>query len=184
MLIYTIGHSTHSPEAFIKLLKAVDIEVVVDVRSSPYSEYAPHFNADNIGTLLSSAGIQYLYLGKELGGRPNDSRFHDDDGYVLYNKLAESPMFKEGISRLIQGASDYRIAVMCSEAKPDSCHRHLLIARVLAENGQDVSHILADGSVQPESPQKSHFSMEEMPGEWKSTQSVSAKKRHPNSSVY
>ena len=81
-----------------------------------------------LGLLLSSAGIQYLYLGKELGGRPNDWRFHDDDGYVLYNKLAESPMFKEGISRLIQGASDYRIAVMCSEAKPDSCHRHLLIA--------------------------------------------------------
>ncbi|MGI6083635.1 MAG: DUF488 family protein [Limnochordia bacterium] len=181
MLIYTIGHSRHSPETFIELLKAADIQVVVDVRSAPYSEYAPHFNADKIKALLASAGIQYLYMGKELGGRPAGSQFYDEDGYVLYNKLAESPLFKAGISRLIKGASDYRIAIMCSEGRPDSCHRHLLITRVLNEKGIDVSHILDDGSIQPVA-QMSLFPIEEVPGEWRSTQSVLQKKQHPSSS--
>ena len=66
--IYSIGHSNHTLERFLSLLKEHKIEVLVDTRSQPYSKYAPHFTGEYIKMELEKAGIPYLFLGKELGG--------------------------------------------------------------------------------------------------------------------
>lgn len=194
MLVYTIGHSSHSSERFIQLLGNNGIKVVVDVRSAPYSRYASQFDMDKIKALLASEGIQYIYMGNELGGRPKDTQFYDPEGYVLYGKMAQSPPFKEGMRRLLRGASEYCIAIMCSEGNPESCHRHLLISRVLVNQGIKVTHILGDGSIQvvrsevfptqTNLTQVSLFGSEEVPTEWKSTQSVLHRRQRPDSSVY
>src|SRR5437773_2085700 len=91
--LYTVGHSNHAMDAFIALLKQHEIQVLADVRSSPYSAYVTHFAREELEHALRQAGIKYLFLGKELGGRPDGSEFYDPEGYVLYWRLAESPVF-------------------------------------------------------------------------------------------
>lgn len=149
-MIYTIGHSNHQFEHLIALLHQHAIEVLVDVRSAPYSRYAVQFNSQALRAALPAAGVKYLYLGRELGGRPDGREFYDADGYVLYGRVARSGRFLEGISRLERGSQQYRVALMCSEEDPAGCHRRLLVGRVLAERGLEVRHIRGDGAVQTE----------------------------------
>src|SRR5215211_3321416 len=99
-LVFTIGHSNHSAEKFVRLLKRYGIEVVVDTRSHPYSRHAPHFNARGIEATLSGDGIRYLFLGRELGGRPKEERFYDAEGRVDYTLIERSRPFLDGIKRL------------------------------------------------------------------------------------
>lgn len=186
--IYTIGHSNHSLEAFIDLLRGPAIDVVVDTRTSPYSAYSPHFSRRSLEEALAAAGFKYLFLGKELGGRPEGSEFYDEDGRVLYYQLAESPLFLEGVARLERGMSSYRIALLCSEEDPQVCHRQLLVGRVLSRRGVTLHHIRGDGRVEIVTPEaaaerrtQTFFSFGEDTA-WKSLRSVLPKKAPPSSS--
>jgi hypothetical protein len=85
-----------------------------------------------------------------LGGRPDDKRYHDSDGHVLYGLLAEGDGFKAGIGRLLRGAREHRVALMCNEENPAECHRRLLVGRVLVEKGVRVLHIRGAGRIEPE----------------------------------
>ncbi len=146
--VYTIGHSNQSPDAFLTLLMKHSIDEVVDVRSSPASRYYPQFNHGVLSDALERAGIDYVFLGGELGGRPADRSCYDEDGRVSYVRLADTDLFDDGIGRVVRAADERRVAVMCSEKDPQDCHRALLIARALEERGVAVEHILADGSVE------------------------------------
>ena len=149
--LLTIGHSNHSPEAFTELLLRHDIDEAVDVRSSPYSRYTPQFNQEALTGILSRAGesgIEYTFLGAELGGRPADRSCYDADGRVLYERLANTDAFDDGIRRVMRAADERRVVLMCSEKEPLDCHRALLIAGTLTERGAAVEHILADGSLE------------------------------------
>lgn len=183
-VVYTVGHSNVAQETFIALLKQHGIEVLVDVRSQPYSKYVPHFNAGALKPAILAAGMKYLYLGKELGGRPDDKRYYDSDGHVLYGLVAESEEFKAGIERLLRGAREHRVVLMCNEENPAECHRRLLVGRVLSERGVRILHIRGDGRIEPEEElaaaeqpadtgqQEFTFAVHERPA-WKSTRSVS-----------
>jgi uncharacterized protein (DUF488 family) len=180
---------------FVSLLKACDIEVLVDVRSYPYSKYAPHFNSTQLkqSRELKAAGIEYLSLGKELGGRPGERDFYDAEGHVLYERVAKSPIFLEGMRRLRDGMRKYRIAIMCGEEDPTGCHRRLLIGQVLAQWGVSPDHIVhmrGDGQLQPEmelrgiewgSTRPALFDTENTDG-WKSTRSVLPRRARTSSS--
>ncbi len=146
--IFTIGHSNHSVEELIALLRMHGVDEVVDVRSAPYSRYTTQFNLSHLETALESAGIGYVFLGAELGGRPSDSSYYDANGRVLYERLANADMFEDGLAYLIRNADERRIALMCTEKEPLDCHRTLLIARTLVERDLIVEHILADGTLE------------------------------------
>jgi len=146
--LFTVGHSNHPFEVFLELLKRHGIEVLVDVRSAPYSRYVFHFNREELQRAMQPTGIKYLFLGNELGGRPDGEEFYDAEGHVLYYRRAESPEFLSGIERLEKGIKQYRVAIMCSEENPTTCHRHLLVSRVLANRGVKVQHIRGDGRIQ------------------------------------
>ncbi len=146
--ILTVGHSNHSIEKFISILKQNGIEAIADVRSSPYSKNYPQFNIYKIKDSLKDVGIAYVYLGSELGARTDDD-FCYVNNVVSYRRLSETKAFKDGISRLIAGSKSYRIAAMCSEREPTECHRTILVARVLANNGFKIVHILGDGTTEP-----------------------------------
>ena len=146
--VFTIGHSSHPPAQFIRLLAQHEVDQVADVRSAPYSRYAPHFNHDALRALLDDAGIAYAYLGGELGGRPADRACYDAAGRVIYDRVAETDAFDDGIRRLIRNADERRIALLCTEKEPLECHRTLLVARHLAQRGVAVAHILADGRLE------------------------------------
>lgn len=144
--IYTVGHSNYEADGFVKILHSHSIEVVVDVRSAPYSKYCPQFNKQTIEQVLKSSAIKYLFLGKELGARPKDQNCYIN-GKVSFEKLRETELFKRGIARLLDGIKECNTAVMCSEKDPINCHRAVLISRVLANKGVTVKHILNERAI-------------------------------------
>ncbi|HUG94362.1 MAG TPA: DUF488 domain-containing protein [Planctomycetaceae bacterium] len=190
--IYTIGHSNHEEQKFLDLLAAHAIDVLVDVRSQPYCGYSTHFNQEPLKRAVEARGLKYLFLGRELGGRPEGDEFYDEEDHVLYGRVAASEFFKHGVERIERGRGQYRIALMCSEENPLVCHRWLLVTRVLRERGIDVRHIRGDGRLQtdedleaddgdPDGPkQKLLFGGEEPP--WRSLRSVSRNRPRPGSS--
>jgi uncharacterized protein (DUF488 family) len=183
--VYTIGHSNHKSEKLVFLLQSHGIDVVADARSQPSSQYVPQFDQDLLRRTLTEAGIKYVFVGQELGGRPEGEQYYDADGHVLYAKYAESTLFAEGILRLANGIRDYKVALLCSEEDPTACHRRLLVGRFLFSEGYDVQHIRGDGKVQSEDEllrlggavleQKSMFTNEKAPVPWRSIRSVSRK---------
>ena len=145
--IYTIGHSNHSVQYFISLLKRHGIGAIADVRSSPFSRRHPQFNRDTLADALRKDGIAYVFLGKELGARSDDPRCYDN-GQANFERMAESPTFKQGIDRLLKGKDQHRIALLCAEKEPLDCHRTILVSRNLRKLGVPVKHIMADGSIE------------------------------------
>ena len=146
--IFTIGHSNRGFSEFLGVLTAHGVEVVADVRSYPASRYAPQFNRKNLASALHANGIEYVFVGAELGGRPKEDGFYDAEGHVLYEKLAQSRRFQDGLERLEVSLAESRVAIMCSEENPASCHRRLLVGQALKERGVEALHLRADGSVQ------------------------------------
>jgi uncharacterized protein (DUF488 family) len=146
--ILTIGHSTHTLEHFIALLKQHGVTAVADVRSAPYSRFNPHFNKAELERSLKAEGIRYVFLGRELGARSDDPSCYEK-GRVQYARLARTEAFRKGIERLLRGAAEHRIACMCAEREPLECHRTLLVARALVDEGAEVAHIHADGRLEP-----------------------------------
>lgn len=147
--ICTIGHSNHSLDGFLALLQQHRIAVVADVRSAPYSRYNPHFSREALAEALAAAGIGYLYLGRELGGRPPDPACYEN-GRIRYLRVAQTSGFRAGLARLLDSACKQRVAVMCAEKEPLDCHRTLLVAQALEASGANVAHILADGGLEPQ----------------------------------
>lgn len=146
--ILTVGHSNHTIERFLDLLEGQHVTAIADVRSAPYSRYTAQFNKETLEAALKRAGIAYVFLGKELGARSSDPACYVN-GRVQYGRLAKTDLFQSGIQRVLRGAEQHRIALMCAEKDPLDCHRTLLVAAELVRSGSDVSHILADGTVEP-----------------------------------
>lgn len=145
--IFTIGHSTHSLDSFLALLRAHEVSTVVDVRSSPYSRFNPVFNREPLKQELKAQGMYYVFLGKELGGRPSDPACYES-GRANYVKMAATDLFRTGLQRVVEGSVSQGIVLMCSEADPLECHRTLLVTRAMAERGIAVAHIHRQGTVE------------------------------------
>jgi uncharacterized protein (DUF488 family) len=145
--LYTIGHSNHTLERFLELLRLHGITAIVDVRSAPYSRFNPHFDREPLQASLKAANIQYVFLGDKLGAR-SDTPSAYINGKVQYARIAQTASFTEGLIRVEKGSATYRIALMCAEKEPLDCHRSILVARHLVERGNQVQHILEDGRLE------------------------------------
>ena len=144
--LFTVGHSNHSIEHFLGLLRRHAIEAVADVRSRPYSRFVPHFGKERLAHELEAHGLGYLFLGRELGGKP--PRGQTAAPPVSYRMRVEQPQFRQGIDRLLGVAEAGRVAVMCRERDPLECHRFHLVCRYLRPLGLDVRHILSHGEAE------------------------------------
>lgn len=143
--IYSIGHGQKSTDEFISELRSFDIQYLIDVRTSPFSKWAPQYNRGTIEDFLKQNGIIYLYMGDVIGGRPLNDNCIDSDGYFDYKKMAEKPQFQTGLKRLVKAnEKGCRVAVMCSETDPTQCHRSKLIGRELYfQDDISMEHIIA-----------------------------------------
>lgn len=148
--VFSVGHSNHELDVFLGLLQRAGIEAVADVRSVPRSGYSPQFDRAPLERALAEVGTRYVFLGAELGGRPEEPEYYDADDHVRYDLVARSEQFEHGLARLLEGARRYRVAMLCSEENPEHCHRRLLVARVLAERGVGVEHLRGDGTIASE----------------------------------
>jgi uncharacterized protein (DUF488 family) len=139
--IYTIGYGARSADDLVAVLHAYAIEYVLDVRSAPYSRYKPEFSKDALETALKAQGLRYVFMGDSLGGRPDDPTCYAD-GKVDYARVQDKPFYQAGIQRVQTAyAQQRRVALMCSEGKPEECHRTRLIAATLTTLGIPVAHI-------------------------------------------
>jgi uncharacterized protein (DUF488 family) len=181
--LLTVGHSNHDLPRFLALLRAHDVQGIADVRSWPASRYTPWFDREPLADALEEVGMQYVFLGRELGGRPDDEHLYDEGGHVRYDAVASSEVFARGLERLRRGIGALRIAVMCAEENPEHCHRRLLVARVLFEEGTCVMHIRGDGRLEPESGFIRLDTLFEESLPWRSTASVSRRRPLRASSV-
>lgn len=144
--LFTIGHSTQTIDEFLSRLHQHGITALADVRSHPYSSYTPHFNREELSQQLVTVGIKYVFLGKELGARREESQCYDGDR-AEYHRIAVLPAFRDGLARLRYGAKQFRIALMCAEKEPIDCHRTILICRHIRDKFS-IKHIHADGSIE------------------------------------
>lgn len=146
--VFTIGHSTHSIDAFLALLRKSEITCVIDVRSVPYSQMAPQFNKPILQSSLREQDILYTHFKEEFGARHTEVSFLDGEGRVDFDKVRASVSFRHGIERLHKALGmGYRAALMCSEGNPFDCHRFALISYQLVREGLSVVHILSDRQI-------------------------------------
>ncbi len=146
--IWTVGQATLSSDAYIALLREYKIAAVFDVRSRPYSRWAEHFNQEALEPTLQAAGIEYWWRGDLLGQRPVGDEFYDAEGHTLYARLVAQKWFMKAIGEIEYQAGRRRVALTCLEEKPETCHRYLLLGRLLVQRGHEVLHIRKDARVQ------------------------------------
>jgi uncharacterized protein (DUF488 family) len=146
--LFTIGHSDHIAGQLVSLLCLHGIEAVADVRSHPYSQRLPQFNREALETTLESANVRYVFLGRELGARREEQECYLE-GRADYGLIAKTAAFQEGLSRLQHGLLKMRIALLCAEHDPLTCHRTILVCRHLRAKCSSIQHILRDGRLEP-----------------------------------
>jgi uncharacterized protein (DUF488 family) len=139
--LYTLGHSSLDFAQFAELLKATGVELLADVRSLPQSSRFPQFSQPGFENLLEAEGISYLFLGEELGGRPDDVDAYRSDGQVDYRVRRKSYAFCTGVERLLRELEQRSVAIMCAEEDPLECHRFLMICPELVQMGIKPLHI-------------------------------------------
>ncbi len=145
--VFTIGHGGRSIDEIVTQLKDQGIKFVVDVRSQPYSKYQPDFSRNTLAQHLAKANLHYIFMGEQLGGRPQDPTCYTENGNVDYGECRQRNFFQEGISRLLTACErGFSLALLCSEGNPANCHRSALIGNELYDRGVQVFHLMPDGS--------------------------------------
>src|SRR5258707_267310 len=146
--LFTVGHSAMEASALVKLLQQFDINLLVDVRSNPRSLRFPQFDREELTITLKLSDIQYLFLGEELGGRPEDLKAYRSDGVVDYRARRNSRAFRAGVDRVIEALEQCDLALMCAEEDPLTCHRFLMICPELVSLGLDPQHVRKGGVIE------------------------------------
>ena len=143
--IFSIGHGNKEIDKFIKELKSCNIKYLLDIRTKPFSKWNPQFNKESLKQELKKSEITYVFVGDVLGGLPDDRSCYDLDGKVVYDLLKEKDFFKSGIKRLITASEkNISVAIMCSESKPEECHRSKLIGQELTKIEIPLIHIISE----------------------------------------
>jgi uncharacterized protein (DUF488 family) len=137
---------THELPEFLALLTSHAVSAVADVRSQPTS-WQSHFDRAQLPAALRDAGIEYVFLGQDLGARRSEPECYDD-GRADYERIAGLPAFQKGLARIRNGLDKHRICLLCAEKEPLDCHRTILVCRHLREPGIQIQHILADGTLE------------------------------------
>lgn len=138
----TIGYGKTDIQKFIAILLRYKVNFIADVRTKPYSRFNSEYNKEALKEELAKHNISYKWLGKLIGGRPDDDTVYDIDGVVDYEKQAKTEPFLNGLQELEELSVPNNVAIMCSEGDPLRCHRFLAISRQLAKRDYKVVHIL------------------------------------------
>lgn len=118
----------------------------MDVRSTPFSKFSPQFNKDELKKFLNKYGVYYIHMGVEFGARREEKNLYTKEGYLDFEKTAESKQFLNGVERISKGIEkNFRIAFMCTEKDPIDCHRNILVAKQFYKRNYDIQNILENG---------------------------------------
>jgi uncharacterized protein (DUF488 family) len=146
--VYTLGHAQRTFDDFVGALRARQITLVIDVRSKPWLKWAKQFNKEQVEAQMPDAGIEYLWLGEHLGGRPEGNQFYDAQNHALYQPISEQLWFLKAVGRVEYEAERRSVALFCVEEPPEKCHRFHLLGRVLHARGTNVLHLRSSGAME------------------------------------
>jgi len=142
--IYTIGYGARTVEELMAVLQTRQVAFLIDIRSAPYSRFKPEFSKEPLARACQRRHIRYVFMGDVLGGRPVDPACYTD-GKVDYDKVKQTAAYQEGIERIRQAFEQQRrVVLMCSEGRPEACHRSKLIGESLAALHIPVLHLDED----------------------------------------
>jgi uncharacterized protein (DUF488 family) len=144
-ILYTIGHGVLPIEELLRLIRSFGVDLVVDVRSQPFSRRASHFNREALGCVLGEHGVAYRWV-PELGGRP-EADLRTDAGAPDYERMAATTETAHALDKLADVAARRTVAILCSESQPTECHRSRMLEPELARRGIWVEHILHSGKL-------------------------------------
>lgn len=145
--IYSIGYGNRKVEDFIAHLKKYNIEKLIDIRTNPVSRFQPSYNKKKLMDFLPSIGVDYIFLGDELGGKPKDANLYYN-GVLDYCKVNQSIDYINGLNKLRAYINEgYTICIMCCETDPEKCHRKTLVGETLLGNGIWTHHIDKVGNI-------------------------------------
>ena len=139
--LFTVGHSNLDCLPFVQLLKDRSVDLLIDVRSQPRSGRFPQFSQPGFDKMIEDAGIGYLFLGEELGGRPDDPDAYRQDGVVDYRARRKSYAFQAGVERVLNELQRASCALLCAEEDPLECHRFPMICPEFVRMGIRPLHI-------------------------------------------
>ena len=143
--LFTIGYAGFPElEDFIRTLRQYGVQILIDVRSTPFSAYFACYNKDNLSSELQKNGILYFNYAKQFGARQEDRKYYRN-GYLDFALFSASPQFLEGVQNVEKSVAS--IAFMCAEKHPGECHRAILVARAFSDRGHRVTHITPDGTL-------------------------------------
>lgn len=143
--VYTIGYSGFNIDDFIKTLKEKNISLVIDVRSTPYSQYYAEYNKENLSTILEKSHIYYRNYFSEFGARQGERKYYPN-GYLDFEIFSKSESFLSGVEKLKKSMEkNYTFALLCSEKDPIMCHRTILVSRAFHMRGYKIIHLMSDG---------------------------------------
>ena len=140
--LFTIGYAGFlDVNEFIQVLERNEIEILIDVRSTPFSAYHTDYNKDALSSLLKEHGIYYANFARQFGARQENRAFYRN-GRLDFETFSKSPQFLDGINSVEK--SNANIAFMCAEKKPSECHRTILVARAFSDRGYEITHLMPD----------------------------------------
>lgn len=171
--VFTLGLANQPWDRVRERLSAVSVDKVIDVRSRPFARYAPQFDREELEGGLADAGIEYEWLGRHLGQRPDGAEFYDAAGHTLYDRVAAQPWFMKAIGRVEYEAERRTLVLICQEEEPERCHRWALIGKVLADRGVRILHLRKDGTIEEQArvDERSGVGQQSLlsePGSWRS----------------
>ncbi len=177
--IFTIGYGARSMEEFTAVLQHHQIEYLIDIRSAPYSRHKPEFSKEALNASLHEVGVRYLFMGNTLGGRPVDPDCYTD-GVVDYGKVQQKEFYQEGVGRVQKAfEQQQRIALMCSEQKPEHCHRTLLVGDSLSQLEIPLAHIDENGEILEQTAVLDRLANGESPNEFSQLESFQLDPNQP-----
>lgn len=148
-LVYTIGYSNGDFDSLMDRMRPHGITHLVDVRTNPYSRYQTDFRGEEFARRIRAEGLQYIFMGDKVGGKPTDASITDETGVIDPMKLREAPYFQLGVAKIVEAAQNpqRKIMLMCGCARPEQCHRGRVLCESLLDDGVESNHVLVDGSV-------------------------------------
>ncbi len=150
--VLTVGH-TGALRDFVALVEGHGVDVLIDTRSNPYSQWVPHWARESLQDAARNATFDYRWMGDSLGGRPAGHDLYRSDGSADYEAIAQTRRlrrYQEGIEDVLTLARDRVVCLMCAEEDPIECHRRLLITKTLLERGITVRHLRRDCTIESE----------------------------------
>lgn len=144
LLLFTIGFTQKSAEEFFTLLERAGVRRIVDVRLNNVSQLASFSKRDDLRYFLRTiAGIDYIHLPELAPTQEMLGAYKKQKGdWVDYERQFVALMNERQIE--ITAVEQLRDGdcLLCSEHKPDHCHRRL-VCEFLAVHGiaVDVTHL-------------------------------------------